>query len=103
MKFNVDLIIANLARRAKEDWEYMELDVRFFALYRDRAGCSHSILKLPQGATVADLTAEVRRRFPSLAPSSARIVVAVNAEYAAADLALNQGDEVCLIPPVSGG
>ena len=81
----------------------MKIEVRFFALYRERAGCSQSSLDLPAGATVADLTAEVRRRHPGLAPPEVRIVVAVNADYAEPDTVLNERDEVCLIPPVSGG
>lgn len=81
----------------------MELTVRFFALYRERVGRSLCPLELPEGATVADLTAEVRRRFPMLAPARVKIVVAVNADYAGPEVILRQGDDVCLIPPVSGG
>ena len=81
----------------------MHLDVIFFALYRERAGRNRLPLDLPNGATVADLTAEVRRQFPGLAPPDVKIVVAVNTEYAEPDLTLHDGDEVCLIPPVSGG
>ena len=103
MYFDVGRFIATLADGVREDWVNMELDVKFFALYRERAGCGYSPLQLPEGATVADLTVEVRRRFPRLAPPGAHIVVAVNAEYAAPGLVLRRGDEVCLIPPVSGG
>ena len=81
----------------------MELMVRFFALYRERAGRSTHPVQLPERATVSDLTAEVRRQFPGLAPPQVRIVVAVNSEYAEPDLVLKADDEVCLIPPVSGG
>lgn len=81
----------------------MQLEVRFFALYRERAGCSQFPLELPQGATVGELTAEIRRHFPRLAPPEVRIVVAVNAEYAEPETVLHEKDEVCLIPPVSGG
>ncbi len=81
----------------------MQLDLRFFALYRERAGRSQFTLELPEGATVADLTDEIRSHFPTLAPTDVKIVVAVNAEYAEPDTLLHQGDEVCLIPPVSGG
>ena len=45
----------------------------------------------------------VRRHFPNLAPPEVQIVVAVNAEYAEPDTVLHSGDDVCLIPPVSGG
>ena len=81
----------------------MDITVRFFALYRERAGRSVITLEMPEGATVADLTAEVRRQFPMLAPPQVKIVVAVNADYAEADVVLQPGDDVCLIPPVSGG
>ena len=81
----------------------MQLDVRFFALYRERAGCSAFSLEVSQGATVADLIVEVRRHFPGLAPPEVNIVVAVNSEYAEPEVVLGEGDEVCLIPPVSGG
>ena len=75
----------------------MELDVRFFALYRERAGTNTHRLQLPEGATVADLTCEVRRLFPRLAPPDVKIVVAVNADYAEPETALQDGDDVCLI------
>ncbi|PKB79974.1 MAG: hypothetical protein BZY88_10565 [SAR202 cluster bacterium Io17-Chloro-G9] len=81
----------------------MELLVRFFALYRERAGLNEFSFDLPQNSTVADLTAEVRRRFPDLAPPQVNIVVAVNADYAESETVLKPGDDVCLIPPVSGG
>ncbi|PKB73083.1 MAG: molybdopterin converting factor subunit 1 [SAR202 cluster bacterium Io17-Chloro-G7] len=81
----------------------MDLSVRFFALYRERAGTNTHRLQLPEGATVADLTDEVRRLFPRLAPPEVKIVVAVNTDYAEPDTVLQNGDDVCLIPPVSGG
>ena len=81
----------------------MELVVRFFALYRERAGTNTHRLHLPGGATVADLTGEVRRLFPRLAPPDVQIVVAVNAEYVEPEVILRHGDDVVLIPPVSGG
>ena len=81
----------------------MELTVRLFALYRERAGTRNFSLDLPSGATVAELTEAVRQRFPRLAPPDVNIVVAVNADYAEPDDVLQPGDDVCLIPPVSGG
>ena len=81
----------------------MQFDVRLFALYRERAGSSIVTVDVPDGATVGILSDAVRALHPRLAPPEVRIVVAVNAEYADDDQALNPGDEVCLIPPVSGG
>ena len=81
----------------------MKVQVRFFAVYRERAGCDTIALEMPDGATVSDLTEEMRRRFPDLASASTALVVAVNAEYANPRTPLRDGDEVALIPPVSGG
>ncbi|CAI8014967.1 Molybdopterin synthase sulfur carrier subunit [Geodia barretti] len=81
----------------------MELTVRLFALYRERAGTKVFSLELPGGATVSDLTDAVRLRYPRLAPPDVKIVVAVNSDYAEPEDLLKPGDDVCLIPPVSGG
>ena len=81
----------------------MELNVRLFALYRERAGRSLVSVSVSDEATVADLIDEVRRQLPSLAPPEVQIVVAVNTDYADSEVALHPGDDVCLIPPVSGG
>ncbi|MYC29431.1 MAG: molybdopterin converting factor subunit 1 [Chloroflexi bacterium] len=81
----------------------MEISVRFFALYRERAGCRETTVSVSSNATVADLLVAVRERFPHLAPPEVQIVVAVNEEYAEPELALHPRDDICLIPPVSGG
>ena len=77
--------------------------VKLFAMLREKAGTSELHLKLPKARTVADLRAEVARRFPELAVSAAAAMVAVNAEYVEESHFLREGDEVALIPPVSGG
>ena len=81
----------------------MRVEVRLFALYRERAGAAVVAIDVRDDAAVGDLVAAIRADYPQLAPPDVRIVVAVNAEYAEYDLALRPGDEVCLIPPVSGG
>lgn len=81
----------------------LNVKVRFFALYRERAGRSELPLELPEGATVARMVSEVRGLYPDLAPPTVDIVVSVNAEYAGPDTVLFDGDDVALIPPVSGG
>jgi molybdopterin synthase catalytic subunit len=81
----------------------LRVDVSFFALYRERAGRNLLSLELTPGATVSQAVEEVRRLFPDLAPPSVDIVVAVNTEYADPGLVLKEGDDLALIPPVSGG
>jgi molybdopterin converting factor subunit 1 len=82
----------------------MMVSVRLFAMLREAAGRDALELDLPDGATVGELLAEVRRR-DGLADVATRmtVVAAVNREYADASHRLRPGDQVALIPPVSGG
>jgi molybdopterin converting factor subunit 1 len=76
--------------------------VRFFASLRERLRTSEVLRELPGGATVGDLVAALHREFPAFA-GSGRVSIAVNAEYVDPRHVLADGDEVALIPPVSGG
>jgi molybdopterin converting factor subunit 1 len=78
--------------------------VRLFAILRDRAGRDSIELRLPDGATVADALRALSEA-PGLADPLARLTVrmAVNREYADTDTPLASGDELALVPPVSGG
>jgi MoaE-MoaD fusion protein len=82
----------------------MTVTVRLFAILRDRAGRDSIELRLPEGSTVADALRAVSET-PGLADPLARLTVrmAVNREYADADTQLSSGDELALVPPVSGG
>ncbi len=76
--------------------------VRFFAHYADLAGMRACDTELPEGSTVGDLVQRLREDLPlqSLPPEP---LVAVNRDYADLGRPLVSGDEVALIPPVSGG
>jgi molybdopterin synthase catalytic subunit len=76
----------------------MNVTVRLFAGLRERAGESRRELELPDGATVADVWPAL-----DLGEEPAGLVYAVNRSYTERDTALANGDEVGLIPPVSGG
>ena len=76
----------------------MEVTVRLFAMLRERAGAAELALELPEGASVADALAEL-----SALAEGLPLVMAVNREYASEDTVLSAGDELALIPPVSGG
>ena len=82
----------------------LTVQVRLFAMLREAAGRDSLDLELPDGATVADARAALARE-PGLRELVERLPVrtAVNREYADDDTALEAGDEVALIPPVSGG
>lgn len=81
----------------------MRVRVRLFASLREALGRSESDLVLPQGATAEDAWQALAREVPPLAPRRPSLAVAVNRQYAAFDTALEEGDEVAFIPPVSGG
>jgi len=76
--------------------------VRLFASYREAAGVGHIQVELPDGALVRDAVREVLREHPLVAEGR-QVVMARNREYVDADAALADGDELALIPPVSGG
>lgn len=77
--------------------------MRLFAGYREKVGRAEVSIDLPDGATVGYMAEEALRRYPGLLRDPERLVVAVNQEYRDHSHALNDGDEVALIPPVSGG
>jgi molybdopterin synthase catalytic subunit len=75
----------------------MQVTVRLFAALRERAGRDHVVLDLPEGARVADALQALDPLAPGLP-----LVLAVNREYAERDRALEAGDELAVVPPVSG-
>lgn len=81
----------------------MKLAVKLFAAARELAGGSEIIVEVPAGATVATLRSALCEAAPTLAGLAARSLVAVNEEYAQDATPLAEGDDVALIPPVSGG
>jgi molybdopterin synthase catalytic subunit len=81
----------------------MQITVRFFAIARERAGISEAILELPSGSPLSAAADLLRQQFPALTDVISRAAFAVNRSYATAATELHDGDEVALIPPVSGG
>jgi MoaE-MoaD fusion protein len=76
----------------------MRVTVRLFAGLRERAGAGEVTLELPTGARVADALLAVNELTEGIP-----VVMAVNREYAEETQTLHAGDEIALIPPVSGG
>jgi molybdopterin synthase catalytic subunit/molybdopterin converting factor small subunit len=80
----------------------MRVRVLPFGILKDWLGASATTLELPDGASVGDLLDRVGE-LQNAAPALRGIAVSVNAEYATATHLLSDGDEVGLLPPVSGG
>lgn len=81
----------------------MTVRLRFFASLRERLKTSAAERTLAEGSTIADLWTALCRERPDLQPLSASVSFAVNREYVEREHVLRDGDEVALIPPVSGG
>ena len=81
----------------------VRIRVRLFAMQRELAGTRQVELELTAGATVESAWNALVDRFPALAPGRVAVRFARNGDYAPADAALADGDEVAMIPPVSGG
>ncbi len=81
----------------------MRIRVLLFGQLKDIVGKSEDFLELQPGASVSSLLAHYGERFPGIQGLAGSIACAVNQEYAAASRELREGDEVGLLPPVSGG
>ena len=81
----------------------MKIRVRLFASFREAAGGGTLAWDAPEGSTVSEVVAALRDRYPGLGPAAEKALLAVNQEYVGGDLRLRDGDELALIPPVSGG
>ncbi len=81
----------------------MLVQVRLFATYREIVGVGQLSWTLRNGATVGQLVETVLARYPRLLGHERSMLLAVNHELVRPDLVLKDGDEVALLPPVSGG
>ena len=81
----------------------IEVDVLMFGPLADLASAPKVRLTVPEGTLVASLLDRVADRFPALRSRLGSVAVAVNLSYVPRGAPLRAGDEVALIPPVSGG
>jgi MoaE-MoaD fusion protein len=82
----------------------MQVRILPFGMLRDWLGSSPAVVELPEGATVSDLLEHLVQVAPGRPAAALRgIAVSVNAEYSTGGRILRDGDEVGLLPPVSGG
>ena len=81
----------------------MRVKVLFFGMLRELAGAQAESINLQPEAVVRDVLAHYAASIPRFAESLSSLAVAVNQQYSSADTKLHEGDEVALLPPVSGG
>lgn len=81
----------------------MKVRLRVFGGLAERIGLTEDVLDLPAGASAGDVARAVAARHPAAEPILRRCSVAVNLEVVPAERALEEDDEVALLPPVAGG
>jgi MoaE-MoaD fusion protein len=81
----------------------MRIRVLLFGQLKDIVGRNEDLLDLAAGSTVASVMSHYGRQFPKFQSLATSVACSVNQEYAASSVALKDGDEVGLLPPVSGG
>lgn len=77
--------------------------VLFFGAAADRAGTRETELDVEEGATIEEIWPQLAGRHPELTPMRGTLAFAVNGEYARGEAVISAGDEVAILPPVSGG
>ncbi len=81
----------------------MKIGVLFFGVLKDVVGRTSDTVELTEGARVQDLLLYYARQAPRLEAMVPSLAISVNREYSSVDQPLCHGDEVALLPPVSGG
>jgi len=81
----------------------MHIKVLFFGLLKDVCGRAEETLTVPEGSTTGSVFDHYSEAFPKLRELASSIVLARNYEFASTAEVLSDGDEVALLPPVSGG
>ena len=81
----------------------MRVTIRLFARLRDLAGSGELTRDIPSPATVQTVWRSLTAEIPSLEEYERTLSVAINAEYSRMAAAVQDGDEVAFLPPVSGG
>jgi MoaE-MoaD fusion protein len=81
----------------------MHVTIRYLGMLHEITGLDGEPVELAEGASLGELFVVLQHRIPQLHQFRQAIALAVNYEYAGAETRLREGDEVALIPPVSGG
>jgi len=81
----------------------MHVKVLFFGMLKDLVGCAEEQIEVAEGTRLSNIFEQYCRRFPRLAEMAGSIVLARNLEFAEPEARIGEGDEIALLPPVSGG
>ncbi len=91
------LLAQNVENRA------MQIVIKLFALLREKAGTDTVLLEVPPHALLSQAVQCLLQQHPALTPYMDRVRFARHMEFIETASLLAEGDEIALIPPVSGG
>ncbi len=92
-----------MALNGRSNGAEMIIRVKLFAVLREKAGMAEMPLELASGATIASALGVLIERRPELSPWIGRAAYALNLVRADRSAVLQDGDELAILPPVSGG
>lgn len=81
----------------------MKIKVKFFASYREAVGKSEVEVDIKEKTDISTLLEVLKSEHPELGKLIEPVIISINREYASYDTTLKDGDEVAILPPVSGG
>ena len=81
----------------------MQVRILFFGMLKDLVGRNREEIELPEGSSVAEVLAHYESQVPDLKKWFSSVALAVNQQYVGPNTKLRAGDEIALMPPVSGG
>lgn len=81
----------------------MMIKLKPFAFFRQALGASDLLYEMRTGATAKDLLDDIISKHPTLEKSRNHVVITINKQAVHLDALLHEGDEVAILPPVSGG
>jgi len=81
----------------------MKVTIRYFASIRETVGVPEESVELEDGASIEVLKGLLNHRHPKIKKHWEFAILSVNRTYAKSDIILKEGDEVGILPPISGG
>ena len=81
----------------------MRVKILFFGMLKELAGRASDTIDVAEGASVAEVLRHYESEMPRLKEALSSLALAVNQQYAGPDTKLKAGDEIAVLPPVSGG
>lgn len=79
------------------------IKIKFFAVLREIIGREEMLFEISPNTSCGELLFSLNRQFPGLVPILSSCLIAINGSYASSKASLSDGDELALLPPVSGG